>query len=242
MMEKIVDALLELPRLKADDTFHFRCDGCGRCCRNRNDILLNPYDLYRVAKTLGMEAKDVVDQYLTCYVGSDSKIPLIAMRMQGEEKVCPLLKDNRCSVHAGKPSVCALFPLGRMLEMNTDTQKCGDVEYFIQKVNCGYRDEAHTVREWLSEFGLEDSEAWFAAWQNAVIRLSEKLIRLYDDIPKNSMEMVFGSLFGILYLHYDDQRTFMEQFEENVHVANGFVEVVAHTIREYKHGGQKTTT
>ena len=126
--------------------------------------------------------------------------------------------------------------------MNTDTQKCGDVEYFIQNVNCGYRDEAHTVREWLSEFGLEDSEAWFAAWQNAVIRLSEKLIRIYDDIPKNSMEMVFGSLFGILYLHYDDQRTFMEQFEENVHVANGFVEVVGHTIREYKHGGQKTTT
>ena len=242
MMEKIVDALLELPRLKADDTFHFRCDGCGRCCRNRNDILLNPYDLYRVAKTLGMEAKDVVDQYLTCYVGSDSKIPLIAMLMEGEEKLCPLLKDNRCSVHAGKPSVCALFPLGRMLAMDRDTKKCGDVEYFIQDVNCGYRDEAHTVREWLSEFGLEDSEAWFAVWQNAVIQLSEKLIQIYDDIPKNSREMVFGSLFGILYLHYYDQRPFMEQFEENVHVANEFVDVVAHTISEYKHGGQETRT
>ena len=32
-----------------DDSFRFHCNVCGQCCKNRDDILLNPYDLYRIA-------------------------------------------------------------------------------------------------------------------------------------------------------------------------------------------------
>lgn len=38
--------------LKLDDLFRFHCNQCGQCCRNREDILLSPYDLNRIALAL----------------------------------------------------------------------------------------------------------------------------------------------------------------------------------------------
>ena len=35
--------------LKPGQTFRFHCTQCGDCCRNREDILLTPYDLFRIA-------------------------------------------------------------------------------------------------------------------------------------------------------------------------------------------------
>ena len=37
----------ELPVLKRNEKFNFACVQCGVCCRNRDDILLNPFDVYR---------------------------------------------------------------------------------------------------------------------------------------------------------------------------------------------------
>ena len=35
-----------------DDTFRFHCTRCGKCCINREDILLNALDVYNLAKEL----------------------------------------------------------------------------------------------------------------------------------------------------------------------------------------------
>lgn len=32
----------------------FRCDGCGECCKNREDIILNAYDIFRIRKKLSI--------------------------------------------------------------------------------------------------------------------------------------------------------------------------------------------
>ena len=37
-----------------EDSFDFRCTCCGACCRNREDILLNAYDVIRIQKYLKM--------------------------------------------------------------------------------------------------------------------------------------------------------------------------------------------
>ena len=34
-----------------EDSFDFRCTCCGACCRNREDILLNAYDVIRIQNT-----------------------------------------------------------------------------------------------------------------------------------------------------------------------------------------------
>lgn len=32
-------------RIGMDDTFRFHCTMCGKCCIEREDILLNPYEI-----------------------------------------------------------------------------------------------------------------------------------------------------------------------------------------------------
>ena len=39
-------------RLTSDSAFMFHCTMCGDCCRNREDILLNPKDLFNLAREL----------------------------------------------------------------------------------------------------------------------------------------------------------------------------------------------
>ena len=96
-----------------DDTFRFHCTMCGKCCINREDILLNPYDVYRASKELRITPGDFFAKYCETYLGSSSSMVVVRLLPRGPEKRCPLLKGKRCAVHAGKPTVCALFPLGR---------------------------------------------------------------------------------------------------------------------------------
>ena len=88
--------------LGVDDTFKFHCDMCGKCCINREDILLNPQDIYRMAKELKMEPKDMFIRYCETYVGDNSRIPIVRIQPRGSIKRCPLMANHKCSVHKAK--------------------------------------------------------------------------------------------------------------------------------------------
>lgn len=99
-------------RIGLDDTFRFHCTMCGRCCINREDILLTPRDMYRMAKELEITSREFFDRYCETYLGGDSRMPVVRLKPRGSVQRCPLLKDRKCSVHRAKPTVCALFPIG----------------------------------------------------------------------------------------------------------------------------------
>lgn len=63
---------LDKMKIGVDEPFRFHCDQCGKCCINREDILLNPRDVYNMAKELGQEPKDIFALYCEYYIGSDS--------------------------------------------------------------------------------------------------------------------------------------------------------------------------
>ena len=41
-------------KIGLDDEFPFGCSMCGKCCINREDIMLTPRDIFRMAKELKM--------------------------------------------------------------------------------------------------------------------------------------------------------------------------------------------
>lgn len=98
-----------------DDTFKFHCTQCGKCCTYRDDILLSALDLFKMAKALGMEPAHFFMRYCQSHIGSNSRVPIVRLQSVGSDGHCPLLKNNKCTVHKVKPSVCALFPMGRYL-------------------------------------------------------------------------------------------------------------------------------
>lgn len=199
--------------LNLDSTFHFRCRQCGDCCRNREDILLSPYDLSRIARHLSVNPKHVVDRFCHFYIGDSSRLPVVLLKSIGNDKRCPFLLNNRCSIHASKPTVCALFPLGRFANVSEGN---GRTQFFLQPVSCGAKDEAHTVREWLSSFDLLESETWFQAWQRAITALSPLMGKLQTTLSEDILDMVYSILFSVMYLNYQNDQDFLPQFNTNM--------------------------
>ena len=59
-LKNIVDNL-ETMKIGVDEPFPFHCTMCGKCCINREDILLTPRDIYNMAKELGITTKELFE-------------------------------------------------------------------------------------------------------------------------------------------------------------------------------------
>ena len=210
------ELLMESPFMDLDDTFQFNCTQCGKCCRNRHsgDIILSPRDIYAMSKELNMTPSAFVKAYCIYTIGCNSKIPLLLFNTVGSDKHCPLLKNNKCSVHAGKPTACALYPLGRHISSD-DPEK---IKYVIQPIQCGRKPKTYTVRQWLEGFGLEPEDRCYIKWSNAIDDLSPLLQKLEATEDPLTVRLIQEFTLFAVYQQYDTQRPFLEQFEENVEV------------------------
>ena len=94
-MKNIVDDY-ENKQLGLDDTFRFHCTICGKCCINREDILLNALDVYNLAKELKIGTEEVFVNYCEAYFGQYSRMVVVRLKPRGSIKRCPLLKDRKC--------------------------------------------------------------------------------------------------------------------------------------------------
>ena len=145
---------LEQHLMDLDSTFRFKCRRCGKCCKNQDTIIFTPRDIYNIAHKFGKSMEQVIEETSEVYPGRDSRMPIVHMVPRGPKNACPLLVDGRCSVHDCKPTVCALFPLGRVvwfdrtlpLEQQLDNIQ---VRYIVNDIDCGSAKRVNTVREWL---------------------------------------------------------------------------------------------
>lgn len=202
-----------------DDEFRFKCRACGKCCKNRDDILLNPRDLYNIARKLNQPIAQVALTYCEAYTGATSRLPIVRLKPLGPERVCPLLTGNRCSVHDAKPTVCALFPLGRV-KMNPNGEPLTPSEpattgYILQPISCGGTNQNQTVRKWLDRFGIPIDDTFFDLWNGAIVRLSILMRNTEKRVSPEAFRMFTQYLTQSLYFNYDLALAFLPQFIAN---------------------------
>jgi len=214
--------------LGIDDTFKFKCLECGKCCRNREDLLLNSRDLFNIAKKLGISMEQALEQYCETYIGKDSKMPVVRLKPQGAGRVCPLLKkDGKCSVHDSKPTVCALFPLGRVVageEISDGLQpnKPMQLMYILNPVSCGRRKHKNTVRSWLEKFNIPIDDEFYILWGQLLVSLSISVSEYEEqEVSDQIMELLWQNIGAALYVAYDTKKDFMEQFIKNCTTIQG---------------------
>ena len=200
-------------KLTPDSVFMFHCTMCGDCCRNREDILLNPKDLFNLAKGLNLAPQDVVEKYCEYYLGSSSRVPIVRLKSEGFDKHCVFLKEDRCDVQSFKPTVCGMFPIGRFVEYGKD--KSDEISYLFNNPNCGDKREIHTVREWLAGYGIPENDEFFMKWTNTLKTLSLSLSKLEKRFKSETMEKLWTLVYFWLYLKYDIEEEFMPQFLKN---------------------------
>lgn len=218
-LREIVENLESL-KIGVDEPFRFHCTMCGKCCTNREDILLTPKDLFYISKELKKTPEDVVKEFCETYIGSASRFPIVRLYPTGYDKHCPLLNGNKCSVHAVKPVVCAMFPIGRVLQGSADGPKpeeitSDSVQYIFVKPGCGDDSETHTVREWFGEFGIPMEDEFFVNWQRTLNAVSSAIRRFEKGFSPETMNAIWNVVFGLTYLNYDTDQDFAEQFSDN---------------------------
>lgn len=194
-------------RLGLDDTFDFECRQCGKCCHNRYDLILTAHDIFRIARHLGIMPLEVIEKNCESYIGDESRIPVVRAKPKLHDGVCPFLRREKCSVHAAKPVICAVFPLGRVY--SSDNEEF----YFFQKVPCGDK-VTHTVQEWIQEFGIPETDAIGRLWSDAIIWLA-RYMKKTKQYQNDTLNLIWDAMFHLLYLNYDIQESFETQFKKN---------------------------
>ncbi len=203
-----------------DDTFRFHCTQCGECCIHRDDIMLNPMDVFRMAKELKMKPHDFIVRYCVWYIGYNSRVPIVCLKPVGPSMRCPMLNGNKCAVHNVKPAVCALFPLGRYIKFdadgyNKDAVQKGKIQYLLQPIMCGDASKTHTVREWLGNFDVASEDEFFILWHQNVAQIGGILRELESKIPEHYMHQIWSLVFALLYCDYSTKEPFLSQFADN---------------------------
>lgn len=203
--------------LDLDDKFRFHCTMCGSCCVEREDILLNPLDIFKLAKELKMSCFDVIKTYCESYLGKTSRMIVVRLLPVGPKHICPLLNQNKCSVHKNKPTVCALFPLGRGLRFDKDNPDYSNatIQYFLQDIRCGDSSEEHTVRDWVEGFNLAEQEQFFPIWTEFVMRCREFMLQLESMVSEELATTYASAVFSAVYVCYEPDKEFLPQFKSN---------------------------
>ena len=130
------------------------CEGCGECCSGMGDtIILDPYDLYQLNAGLRLTFADLMKSGKIS-LHTENGLTLPHMAMDGKTGACGFLgADGRCSIHALRPGICRLFPLGR-------DYSGGTVRYFILDRACPRSGHVKVrISQWI---GIPDPDAYEA--------------------------------------------------------------------------------
>ncbi len=101
----------DLPRIAAGDSFDFACAGCGGCCRGRRDLVLSGYDLYRIARRLGLSPRIVAGAFCKSYLAPQTLLPALRLTPDPRTGNCRFFEGQRlrhpCGAAAGLRAVPA---------------------------------------------------------------------------------------------------------------------------------------
>ena len=154
--------LKESPRLGLDDRFTFACNpqmSCfGKCCHDVS-IVLTPYDVMRMKRSLGMDSSEFLEQYTLRMQNAEQRFPVVILRMEEESKRCQFLNEQGCSIYRNRPWACRMYPLG-LAEPKNATPTDSPFHFLVQEDICQGHSEgvSISVREWIECQGIEEFE------------------------------------------------------------------------------------
>ena len=183
------------------------CKGCSACCHGMgNTIVLDPYDVFRLTTGLNQTFEELLsDSRIELNVVDGVILPDIAMA--GEEEACSFLnEEGRCSIHAIRPGICRLFPLGRIYEN-------GGFKYFNQIHECVKPNKTKVkVRKWIDTPDIVSYEQFVTKWHYFLKALEEKGKRAPQE-EGQAKAVAMYVLKAFYLIPFEEGRDFYEQFD-----------------------------
>lgn len=193
------------------------CRGCCDCCRMDPVIVLDPWDVYMLQKGTGKKLAELLDQTVCLDVIDGLIQPVLKMA----DGVCLYLgADGRCKIHAFRPGICRLYPLGRSWETVSGTSAAvprEDFSYILQVHECTHCTGSKVkVKKWLGIPELPKYEDYCRAWHGFLKQAQELCAR-----EENLRKIVCMQILEKCYLAgFDTGRDFYPQFEMQLRAAS----------------------
>lgn len=197
------------PVLAPGDEFSFVCAGCGDCCRQRRDLVLSGYDLYRIARRLRLSPRIVANAFCKSYIAPKSCLPALRLTPDPKTGNCRFFEGNACVIHEARPLACALYPLGQSIDPVT-----ARTEYQPQLPLCGRCAEGRTLQDYLEDAAIPERAGIDARWAVVCTRISEQLLAAGGARNPHFMTAT-RRIERALYLDYDLGDDFYPQFQQN---------------------------
>lgn len=135
------------------------CKDCSDCCRGMgNTVQLDPLDIHRMSMGISKTFEELVNAgQVELTVVDAIVLPSLSMSQTGN--ACVFLNgQGRCSIHAFRPGICRLFPLGRYYEN-------GDFSYFLQIKECSMKKRTKVkISKWVDTPELSKYEEFVRKW------------------------------------------------------------------------------
>lgn len=211
------DVFNNIQFMKETEQFHFECSLCGECCRNvEQSVMLEPYDLYRIAGYLmqtgygvsGIE--QVIEEYAEVKLLPGSNYPIFLLKTKGQRKECIFLNEGRCSIHDAKPRACRLYPLGAWPNDAMD-----GFDYFIASQKRHHTTgSAIRVSDWMDEFFSETERETVLLDAKAVKELAPIICGLQR--AGVNRDQILQPLLLFKYVYFEPDEPYVPQFMRNI--------------------------
>lgn len=182
-----------------------KCEGCSACCHNMGtSIVLDPLDVHRMTSRLGVTFEQLLANQVELHVVDGVILP--NLKMTGERNCCAFLgEDGRCTIHAIRPGICRLFPLGRFYEN-------GGFRYFLQTHECKKENPTKVkVKKWIDTPDLKKNEKYITDWHYFLLDVQETLAKTTDEELIKKIDLFLLQSFFLE--PYKGEEDFYAQFE-----------------------------
>ena len=206
-LDEISDGKLYDP----DDLVEANCNGCkgnATCCHGMgNSIILDPFDLYRLSSNLNITFEELLRDKIELNIVDGIILP--NLKMTGSSESCAFLNsDGKCSIHAFRPGICRIFPLGRYYEDHA-------FKYILQINECNNNSKTKIkVSKWIDAPDAKKNEEFLIQWHYFLKDVENIVINTQDE---NLIKKINMNILSSFYLkRYDMDMDFYLQFNERL--------------------------
>lgn len=188
------------------------CRGCSDCCGGMgNSVILDPMDIYRLTVPFGLSFEALMADKIELNVVEGIILPNLKMS-SGSETCAYLNAEGRCSIHAYRPGICRLFPLGRYYTPKEEWEQKGrGFRYFLQVHECPMPNKTKVkVEKWMDTPNLRRYEQFICDWHYF---LEDVEARIAQEREEETIRNINLFLLKLFYMKAYSGEDFYPQFE-----------------------------
>lgn len=182
------------------------CRGCSACCHGRGDtVTLDPLDVHSLKKELSKSFEHLLEHGISLTVSEGLVRPSIQMTEDRDPRCVFLNEQGRCSIHAFRPGLCRLFPLGRVYEE-------GRLGYILLAGECVRENRTkEKVRKWIDMPNMAAYEAYLIRWHGFIKKVQAQVLQSEEDDLRKQLNMFVLQKFYVEDFGLDFYTEFYER-------------------------------